>query len=368
MTTSTVHLSKPVAPNAPALPRFYNLGFALPLLFGLLSFVALYLGIGGVYTLAVFVLIALLELILPKALGVVQADQELSASRNRWFAALLIVQLPLQIALISYGIYVSKDAQWWQAVSAGYAVGIVVGSIGINYAHELGHRRQRGYRLLAHGLMACAGYGQFMIEHYRGHHLQIATPLDPATSRRGESIHRFFLRTVVGQFKSAWELEKQRLGTVWSIRNLMLWHTGWAIAAPILLGLLFGPMVALFWVVQATTAILMLESVNYIEHYGLQRKPQPGTANGYERVGQNHSWNTYAQPTNWLLIHLQRHSDHHTYPGRPFAILRPAEAAPELPTGYSGSIIMAVVFPWWWKSAMEKRLLALPASDVQPLK
>jgi alkane 1-monooxygenase len=371
MTTSTLHTRTPVAPNAPVQGRFYNLGFVLPLMFSCLPFFTIgYVLKGGAWyvpfaaAVGLYFAFAALELVMPEGLGVVKAQDELAMTRSPWFSALLYVQLPLQVALIGYGLWAAAQLNWLQAAAAAYAVGLVTGSIGITYAHELGHRKQKFSKLLGHGLMACCGYGQFMIEHYRGHHLRVATDLDPATSRRGEWIQAFWVRTIVGQFKSAWQLEIDRLGTAWSWRNLMLWHTAWFVTAPILFTLWLGPVAGLFWLIQALMGVFMLESVNYIEHYGLRRKPDGNTAIGFERVEQNHSWNTYAQPTNWLLVHLQRHSDHHTYQGRPFQLLRPAEAAPKLPTGYSGCILLATLCPPLWIRVMGKKLDGLAAAEA----
>jgi alkane 1-monooxygenase len=363
---------EPVEPPAtaarwPLQGALYRAGFLLPTLLTLLPFLHFHIGRHAAAAGVIFAGIALAELLLPQSKAVPAPAAERRHASMAYYELILLLQLPLQLLLLAYALaQVRSMSGILDVVGAGLAVGLVSGSIGITFAHELGHRRARGHRLLGHGLMACVGYGHFMVEHYRGHHLHVATPADPATARAGESVYAFWLRTIPAQWASAWRLEAARLGgdgvgggSGWSWRNVVLWHGLWALAAPLLLGALLGWQAALFWLVQAALAILLLESVNYVEHYGLARRR---LADGrYEPVGSSHSWNTYAQPSNWLLIHLQRHSDHHTYPGRPYALLRPTEGAPELPTGYGGSVLLALVPPLW-RRLMAPRLAALRAA------
>lgn len=352
-------LAKHCAATYPWRMRWYAIGFVLPWFFATVP-LALHQRFGaGWVALAIYLTVTALERLLPPALADVPPARERAVAEGAWFKFILRGYLPLQLTIMTLAFVHARQLSAGELLGAAIALGLATGSIGITFAHELGHRRNRLDRLLAHLLMACVGYGQFMVEHYRGHHLRVATPDDPATARRGESVYAFWLRTISAQFASAWRLERDRLGTPWSVRNVLLWHLAWAVAAPALLYALLGAPALLLWIGQAVTGILLLETVNYIEHYGLRRRWRAdGTL---EPVGVQHSWNTYAQPTNWILVHLQRHSDHHMYAGRPYPLLRALRPAPELPTGYTGSILLALVPPLWFR-LMERRLAALPSA------
>ena len=245
----------------------------------------------------------------------------------------------------------------------GLAVSIgCIGGIGINTAHELGHKREENERWLSKIALAQSFYGHFYIEHNRGHHVRVATPEDPASSRVGESFYQFWPRTVVGSLKSAWRLEKRRyarrkqhpfrLGNdvlnAW-LMSLVLWG---ALIAWLGVGIL--P----YLVIQAVVGFSLLEVVNYMEHYGmLRQKVGVGERQRYERVDPTHSWNSNNIATNVLLYHLQRHSDHHANPTRRYQSLRDFEESPVLPTGYAGMIVLAAV-PAVWRRVMDPRVLA----------
>jgi alkane 1-monooxygenase len=243
------------------------------------------------------------------------------------------------------------------------SIGMVAG-IGINTAHELGHKKESLERWCARVALGQTAYGHFYIEHNRGHHVRVATPPDPASSRLGESFIEFFPRTVIGSLRSAWNLETkrfERLGTSkWTLRNDIL--NAWVFTVVMWgLGLAaFGDTLSLkaallgFLVVQAAIGCWLLESVNYLEHYGmLRRRLDSGR---YERVNPSHSWNSNNIITNVFLYHLQRHSDHHANPTRRYQALREFPEAPVLPTGYAGSIILANLTPVW-RRIMDKRVV-----------
>ena len=275
--------------------------------------------------------------------------------------AVLRGYVPLQAALLAVGVVVAmrQPTDLVAAVAMGLAVGGLTGAQGITYAHELGHSRSKLDRVLAWLLMASVGYAHFMVEHYRGHHRLAATHDDPATARRGESLWAFLPRTLIGSWRSAWRLEAERLRT-----HRLAWHhspLAWATAAQVAwwaaLGAVFGPAALVFWLVQSAYAVFLLETVNYIEHYGLQRRSGPA---GREPFGVVHAWNTDAFFSNCVLANLQRHSDHHVNPSRPYASLRPLPG-PQLPTGYAGCLYLAMLPPLW-RRLMEPRLQALRAA------
>ncbi len=248
---------------------------------------------------------------------------------------------------------------WLAVVAAGVAVGGVAGSQGITFAHELGHARSRLDRGLAWLLMGSVLYAHFMVEHYRGHHARAATFDDPASARRGESLWRFLPRTLRGSWRSAWQLEAQRLRQHrlgwW--RSTLVWAVVAQAAGLALLATVLGSWALLFWLVQAAYAVFLLEAINYIEHYGLQRRLHRGRP---EPFGMAHAWNADAVLTNAMVINLQRHSDHHMHAWKPYAELQPLPG-PQLPTGYAGCLFLALVPPLWF-AAMEPRLQRLGAA------
>jgi len=241
-------------------------------------------------------------------------------------------------------------------VATGFADGFA-----INTAHELGHKRTRLESWLARIALAVPAYGHFCIEHNRGHHRDVATPEDPASSRMGENIYQFSLREIPGAFRRAWKIEQQRLAR----KNVSLWGHHNEIIQSYLLSLVmqaslvyaFGWIMLPFLVIHNVLSWWVLTSANYIEHYGLLREKQEDGK--YERCQPHHSWNANHKYSNLLLFHLQRHSDHHANPTRRYQSLRHFESLPGLISGYYGMYIVAY-FPALWFNIMDKRLLALP--------
>lgn len=241
----------------------------------------------------------------------------------------------------------------------------IVGGIAINAAHELGHRRASAEKRLSKIALAQTGYGHFFVEHNRGHHLRVATVEDPASARLGESVYHFIPRSVLGGLRSAWRLEGARLAKAgtsrWSLRNDIL--NAWLLSAAIFAGLVawFGAVIIPWLLGQAIIGVCLLETVNYLEHYGLRRQR---LADGrYERVGQRHSWNSDTLIANVFLYHLQRHSDHHANPQKRYQTLQHCDQAPQLPTGY-GSMLVLAWCPPLWRRVMDRRVLAHYGGDI----
>lgn len=283
----------------------------------------------------------------------------------RWCTFLF---LPLQYAsLVAACAVVAQhpDLAWSDWLGFALTVG-AVGGIAINTAHELGHKKPRIEKLLAKIALAQTAYGHFYVEHNRGHHSRVATPEDPASARLGESFWAFWPRTVVGSLRSAWELERARLErhrlSPWTWRNDVL--QAWAMSAGLFaaLTLAFGPQILGFLAVQAVFGFSLLEVVNYLEHYGLRR--QPGADGKPERCTPQHSWNSNHLASNLLLYHLERHSDHHAWPARRYQCLRHFDESPQLPTGYGGMLVLALVPPLW-RAVMDPRVVAHYAGRVE---
>ncbi len=271
-----------------------------------------------------------------------------------WYRLITLIWFPLQ-ALTLYG------AIWWitrsghlgavEVVALMFGLGVASGTIGIVYAHELLHQRNRLERWLGDLLLATVLYSHFRTEHLLVHHRFVGTPRDAVTARYNEGFHRFFLRVLAECPRSAWAAEAEKLARigrpVWH-RSNPFWRYGALQAGALLLAWLIGGWygVGLF-LLQAGFAIWQLELTNYIEHYGLVRRLLP---NGkYEPVKPHHSWNAPHKASNWLLINLQRHSDHHYKPDRRFPLLQtyPEDQAPMLPMGYPAMGVLAMIPPLW---------------------
>jgi alkane 1-monooxygenase len=281
----------------------------------------------------------------------------------RWCTYLFI---PIQYAGLVFACWLwsSGDLSLVESIGLMLTMG-VVGGIAINTAHELGHKRADSEKWLSRVALAQTGYGHFFIEHNRGHHVKVATPEDPASSRLGEGFWAFLPRTVAGSLRSAWGIETARLDRLGerhlSRHNDIL--TAWAMTVGLfaVLTIAFGWIVLPFLVAQAVVGFSLLEVVNYLEHYGLLRqKKEDGR---YERCRPEHSWNSNNVASNVLLYHLQRHSDHHANPTRRYQALRHVDEAPQLPTGYAGMIVLAW-FPPLWRRVMDPILLDHYEGDV----
>lgn len=274
------------------------------------------------------------------------------------FRAVIRAHVLWQALLLALGAWlavrhVAGGGSWWGVVALGLGVGGVTGSQGITFAHELGHAKSKLDRALGWLLMGSVLYAHFMVEHYRGHHPRAATRDDPATARYGESLWRFLPRTLGGSLASAWRLEAQQLA-----RLKRGWHRSPLLAATLAQAALLAALAAwggaaalLFWLVQAAYAVFLLEAINYVEHYGLERRRVDGRP---EPFGVQHAWNADHALTNCFIANLQRHSDHHMHAWKPYETLQ-ALPGPQLPTGYAGCLFLASVPPLWFR-VMHARL------------
>ena len=299
-----------------------------------------------------FVIVPVLEVFTPVSSTNFAPEIEDSRLCRRWFDGLLYLNVPLLFGVVCMYVFIVENQilSLVELLGLTLSVGIVVGANGINVAHELGHRNTRGEQFLSKLLLLPALYQHFFVEHNRGHHKHVATDRDPASARFGENLYTFWWRSVTGSWRSAWDIERERLQKEghpqWSWSNEMLrfvvfqtlWlagvfaFTGWR-------GLLGA-------VAVAVVGFLLLETINYVEHYGLRRRlldsgrPEP--------VGPQHSWNSDHEVGRILLYELTRHSDHHFKATRKYQILRHLDESPQLPYGYPTSIVLALVPPLWF--------------------
>ena len=300
-----------------------------------------------------FGIIPVLELLMPQSTENVRPEAEPARLRKRFFDRLLYLNFPLLFLIVIWYLYVVQfhalqPAEW---IGLTFSTGIIVGVLGINVAHELGHRNTRIEQGMAKWMLLTALYQHFFIEHNRGHHKNVATDLDPASAVYGEPLQTFWLRSIYGSWRGAWALERQRLEKagkpVWSLENEMLrfqlWQLLWLAAITLTLGwrALAGALCI------AAIGILLLETINYIEHYGLRRKTLP--SGRPEPVSPAHSWNSNHEMGRIFLYELTRHSDHHYKATRKYQILRHLDESPQLPFGYPTSVLLALVPPVWFR-------------------
>lgn len=259
-----------------------------------------------------------------------------------WSPALYIYFVTHFIVLIMATLKSTSLSSWNQIIILGIITGLYTGGLGITVGHELCHKKEKLPRLLADILLASVWYQHFAVEHVRGHHFHVSTPRDPASAKKNENAYKFLFRSITGSFLHALKLDKTAV-----IQGMSLSIALTAITAYL------GNSVLVFFIIQSIVAIILLELVNYVEHYGLSRKQLP---NGrFEKVMPIHSWNSAHRFSNLILFNLQRHSDHHSQAHLPYTILKHQEDAPQLPSGYPGMIMLALV-PFAWFSYMNPRV------------
>ncbi len=326
---------------------------------------------GGIWTFFglfyAFFLIPFLELFMQGTTENYTKVEEEVIKKDAKYDLLLWAILPIQYAMMAVFFYKlsHEDFSWWETAGLISAFGISCGVFGINVAHELGHRITRHEQFMSKMLLLTSLYLHFFIEHNRGHHKNVSTDEDPASSRLNESVYAFWFRSVKDGWISAWKIENDRLVKLnlpwYSIKNEMLFYQ--LIQAVFLLAILivFGWKIALCFIASATIGFLLLETVNYIEHYGLRRKMIDGAY--YEKVLPIHSWNSNHPIGRLLLFELTRHSDHHYMASRKYQVLRHFDESPQMPTGYPGMMVLSLMPPLWF-AVMNKQVEKYKATQL----
>lgn len=262
----------------------------------------------------------------------------------------------LAFAVVLFPEFLERNG-FFESLCLVISIGIMTGGIGITVAHELVHRRESGSFWSGVFLLSSVLYGHFAVEHVLGHHSHVGTRKDPATARRGESVWFFTVRSIVMGAVSASSIERLRLSRLgkswWSLENRLLISSLISFALLVAAWLVSGWPGLVFFCAQALVAVLLLELINYVEHYGLERKI---LENGKpEPVQLWHSWDSHSRLSGWILIHLSRHADHHKYPARPFTKLEGSGSSPLLPASYPACVLLATLPPLWYR-VMNPRL------------
>ncbi|MEY2649153.1 MAG: hypothetical protein RL282_1866 [Bacteroidota bacterium] len=305
-----------------------------------------------------FGFIPLLELLIPLSKDNMTEAEEKIAKDDRIYDWWLYIIVPLQYAALVFFLFSLQEEglTTWEKWGRIVAMGLLCGAFGINVGHELGHRRFLNERNLAKALLLTSLYMHFYIEHNKGHHKNVSTKEDPSSARKWEPIYLFYFRTVIFGFFSAWKIaaddQKRKGNPILHFSNQMIQFQLLQILFIAAIYFFFGKDITLSFMASACIGFLLLETVNYIEHYGLQRKK---TAEGYERAMPEHSWNSSHILGRLMLFELSRHSDHHYLASRKYQVLRHHEDAPQMPTGYPGMMILSLIPPLWF-SVMHKRM------------
>ncbi|MBK9195872.1 MAG: alkane 1-monooxygenase [Flavobacteriales bacterium] len=309
-----------------------------------------------------FAVVPIADLLLPQSHDRFSKEEEEAALNEPLFDWIVYAIVPIQwgLLVLFFSTIGETGLTNWEIAGRIATMGLLCGVYGINVAHELGHRSKRWERDLSRALLLTSLYMHFIIEHNRGHHRHVATRQDPASARRGEPLYFFWVRTIIYSWFSAWHLERERLAkagrSVWNMENEMLRFVFLQTALCATVLFVFGWFTLVAFLLAAAIGVLLLETVNYIEHYGLQRVKR---ADGnFGRVHHVHSWNSDHPMGRLMLFELTRHSDHHHKASKKYQALEGLEDGAQLPTGYPGMMILSLLPPVWFR-IMHPRVDAL---------
>ena len=299
-----------------------------------------------------FLLIPILELLLKSMESSQDERTHDSRLKNLFFDFLLYLNIPFVFSVLGLGLYVlaTENLLTYEYVGISLSLGILLATNAINVAHELGHRESLFERSLSKLLLLPCLYMHFYLEHNFGHHKNVATPLDPATAKLNQPVYHFWLTSVSQQYFNAWKIQlallKQHHRGFLSSKNDMLFYTLFQLLYLSLIVVILGWNALFFAVCIGVMSFLFLETINYLEHYGLQRQKLP--SGRYERVQTHHSWNSNHIIGRIVLYELTRHSDHHYKSSKKYQDLTHKPESPQLPFGYPTSILLALVPPLWF--------------------
>lgn len=334
----------------------YLLAYTIPLT----AFIGIYLQDIYIYLTPfyAFGILPVLEQILPKSTENLSAAERENKLKNKIYDWLLYLNLPITYATLTFALYTNQtqNLSIFEIIGLILSTGIVLGTNGINVAHELGHRVNYD-RFLGKLLLLPSLYMHFFIEHNYGHHLNVATDNDPATAKYNQPLYHFWIRSVPHQYINAWKIQNRLLQSnrkkFLSFTNDMLWYSIISLIYLSTSYIIFNFAGLLLTIASGIIGFLLLETINYIEHYGLKRAKKP--SGRYERVSEEHSWNSNHSLGRIVLYELTRHSDHHYKASKKYQILDHHDKSPQLPLGYPGSMLISLIPPLWFK-IMNKRV------------
>jgi len=304
-----------------------------------------------------FVFIPVLEMILADFDKKYSPAQKENRLNNFLFDLLLYLNIPFVFGILGYGLFLLSSSTYTTTEYVGItlSLGILLATNAINVAHELGHRKTQFERSLSKLLLMPCLYMHFYLEHNFGHHKNVATPLDPATSKLNQTVYHFWITSVIQQYRNAWNIQlsllQQHNRSFFSIKNDMLWYSLIQPAYLFVIYFFFGNFALMVAIMVGVISFLFLETINYIEHYGLVRKK---VNDRYERVTPAHSWNSNHVIGRMVLYELTRHSDHHHRASKKYQILESIESSPQLPFGYTTCMVLSLITPLWFKMMNSK--------------
>ncbi|CAM1363881.1 alkane 1-monooxygenase [Tenacibaculum xiamenense] len=309
-----------------------------------------------------FIFVPLLELFCKPNNNNFNSEEEEVAKSNKLYTYILYFTIPIHLFFLGWFLLfvVHQNMPLSDLLGKTFSMGLMCGVIGINVGHELGHRNNRKDEFLGEILLLTSLNTHFLPYHNAGHHFNVATPKDAATARKNENLYFFWIRSHFQSYYQAWRLENKRLLTSnrpwFHYQNRMIIYTISSISLISLIFFFLGLKAAIAFISAAVVGILLLETVNYIEHYGLLRKRNE--RGRYERVKRTHSWNSDHIIGKYMLFNLSRHSDHHYNGSKHYQLLKSLSESPQMPTGYPGMMLVALFPPIWFK-LMNKKLKVL---------
>ena len=313
------------------------------------------ISLGGFYNyLAVvftFVFIPVLEIIVKKSDEKYTDEEKKNRNLDPFFDLLLYLNIPIVFGIFFFSLEkLALASSVYDIIGIILSASIVMATNGINVGHELGHRKSLIARTCSKLLYLPCQYMHFYIEHNFGHHINVATPEDPATARYKQTVYSFWITSVIRTYVSAWEIQLKLLKvskrSFFSIKNDMIFYTLFQLSFLVFIYYNFGLYLTLLSILMSIVSFLFLETINYVEHYGLLRKKEP--SGRYERVKPHHSWNSNHTIGRIVLYELTRHSDHHFKSSKKYQILESLDECPHLPHGYPTSILLSLIPPLWF--------------------
>ena len=313
------------------------------------------ISLGGFYNyLAVFftfVFIPVLEIIVRKSDEKYTDEEKKNRNLDPFFDLLLYLNIPIVFGIFFFSLEkLAVSSSVYDIIGIILSASIVMATNGINVGHELGHRKSLIARTCSKLLYLPCQYMHFYIEHNFGHHINVATPEDPATARYKQTVYSFWITSVIRTYVSAWEIQLKLLKVskrgFFSIKNDMIFYTLFQLSFLVFIYYNFGLYLTLLSIVMSIVSFLFLETINYVEHYGLLRKKEP--SGRYERVKPHHSWNSNHTIGRIVLYELTRHSDHHFKSSKKYQVLESLDECPHLPHGYPTSILLSLIPPLWF--------------------